>query len=468
MNTVDGDRPVAAPAGRVPASRVAVIGGGIAGLAAAHAVLAERDATHVTVFEANPRLGGMIRTSPFAGVDIDEGPDAFLARVPWARQLASEVGLADELVPPDAARAAVWWNGLHPIPQGLLLGMPTDVMALARSRLLSWTGKLRAATEPFRRRTDISDDSLGSFVRRRFGHQVHLRLVDPLIGSIYAADTNHFSLQAVPQIAELAGTSRSVLLAARHRPAPPPGPVFLTPAGGMESLVRSTAARVRAMGGELRTAAPVSTVEADGGRWRVDGAPFDHVILACPARAAAQLLTEGAPAAAGLLRRIATADVALVTLAVAAADWPARLHGMSGYLVPKPRQRLVTAVSFGSQKWQRWAVPGRVVLRISLGRDGLPVLHLTDEQLAAAAVGDVGRHLGFDLAPTDVRISRFSGAFPQYRPHHAQLVADAEAALPAGLGLAGASYHGIGIPACVRSGMQAAGRAVTYGRLLAD
>ncbi len=132
--------------------------------------------------------------------------------------------------------------------------------------------------------------------------------------------------------------------------------------------------------------------------------------------------------------------------------------------MPKPRQRLVTAASFGSQKWAHWQVPGKVVLRISLGRDGLPVLHLTDEELVAAAVDDTSRHLGVALQPVDVRVSRFPSAFPQYRPHHAALVADAEAALPAGVALAGASYHGIGIPACIRSASNAASRVVEHLR----
>ena len=163
-----------------------------------------------------------------------------------------------------------------------------------------------------------------------------------------------------------------------------------------------------------------------------------------------------------MLRRIPTADVALLTLAVDAADWPSRLVGRSGYLVPKPRQRLVTAASFGSQKWAHWQLDHQVILRVSLGRDGLPVLHLPDEQLLAGALSDVGRHLGFDLQPRDVRISRFPGAFPQYRPHHGEVISGVEAGLPGGLALAGASYHGIGIPACVRSGTAAASRVLEH------
>jgi oxygen-dependent protoporphyrinogen oxidase len=176
---------------------IAVVGGGIAGLAAAHAAI--EGGAQVTLFEASARLGGMIRTTPFAGRPaIDEGADAFLARVPWAVDLARKVSLADSLTSPAAGKAAVFWNRLHDIPEGLLLGLPTDIGGLARSRLLSLRGKARAGLEVLIPRTDTAPDSIGKYVRARFGNQVHERLVDPLIGSIYAADTDDFSLVAVP------------------------------------------------------------------------------------------------------------------------------------------------------------------------------------------------------------------------------------------------------------------------------
>ncbi len=439
------------------ARRVAVVGGGIAGLTAAHALTAK--GAEVVLFEGDDRLGGKLRTSPFAGHDaIDEGPDAFLARLPWATSLAQQVGLGDTLVSPASGKAAVWWNGLHDIPQGLLLGMPTDVLALAKSKLISWPGKLRAATEPFRPRTSLDDDSLGGYVRTRFGDEVHTRLVDPLVGSIYAADTDHFSLAAVPQIADLAGSARSILVAGRKMPAPSSaaGPMFYAPSGGMGAFATAVAESATVAGAELRAGASVTELSADGEGWRVDGQAFDRVLLACPPAAAARLLIAVAPDAAATLSTIPVADVAMVTLAVPAADWPDRLRPMSGYLVPKPMQRLVTAASFGSQKWPHWAVPGSVVLRISLGRDGLPVLHLSDHDLLQAAVAEVGHHLGLDLTPTAHRVTRWAGAFPQYRPHHAATVASIEAALPGGMALAGAGYHGIGVPACIRSAQNAA------------
>ena len=204
------------------ARRVAVIGGGITGLAAAQA-LADQGRRRSCCSRATTAWAASCapRRSP-GTTAIDEGPDAFLARLPWGTALARQVGLGDTLVSPAAGKAAVWWQQLHDIPQGLLLGMPTDVLALAKSKLISWPGKLRAATEPFRPRTSLDADSLGAFVRSRFGDEVHLRLVDPLVGSIYAADTDHFSLAAVPQIADLAGKARSILVAGRKMPKPSP------------------------------------------------------------------------------------------------------------------------------------------------------------------------------------------------------------------------------------------------------
>jgi len=454
--------------------RVAVVGGGIAGLAAAHALVTQREAEHqpgVVVFERDHRFGGKLRTSPFAGHPaIDEGADAFLARIPWATELARSVGLEEQLVAPDARSAAVWWGALHTIPEGLLLGMPTEILALARSGLLSWPGKLRAATEPFRRRSSLEPDSLGQFVRARFGSEVHYRLVDPLVGSIYAADTDQFSLAAVPQIADVAARGRSVLITGRRTPraSPAAGPVFQTPSEGMGALAAATAAVVVAAGGELRAQTAVDRLERDGRGWRVNDEYFDGVVLAAPALAASRLLVDHSPLAAGVLAAIPTADVALVTVALDAAEWPARLAGMSGYLVPKPMQRLVTAASFGSQKWAHWATPGSVILRISLGRDGLAALHLSDEQLLTAAMDEVGQHLGFAMQPISNRITRWPSAFPQYRPHHTTHIEAAQQALPSGIALAGASYHGIGVPACIRSGQQAAEVMYTFLHSVAE
>lgn len=435
--------------------RVAVIGGGITGLAAAQAIVGS--GASVTLFEAGGRFGGMVLTTPFAGHPaIDEGADAFLARVPWAVDLARKVALGDALVSPAIGKAAVWWNGLHDIPEGLLLGLPTELASLARSPLISRRGKLRAATEVLRRRTDIAADSIGGYVRSRFGNEVHERLVDPLIGSIYAADTDDFSLAAIPQLFEVASHSRSVLLASRRPATAASGPVFHAPSGGVGQLIDAVSTAVAADGGDLRFDADISELAIDGDDWRVDGELFDGVVLACPAGAAAKLLTTVDPSVSATLTTIPTVGVALVTLAMPAHGWPVRLLGLSGYLVPKPQQRLVTAVSFASQKWAHLASDDHVILRVSLGRDGLSALHLSDDDLLADVLDELNLHLQFDAQPIAVRVSRWPNAFPQYRPHHGSTIAAVERSLPSGITLAGASYHGIGIPACIRSGQHAA------------
>jgi oxygen-dependent protoporphyrinogen oxidase len=441
--------------------RVLVVGAGIAGLAAAHE-LTRRGDVAVEVWEAGDRVGGKLATSPFAGVDhVDEAADAFLVRIPSAIGLAREVGLGDDLTHPEPAGAAVWHDRLHDIPGGMVLGVPTAVMPFARSGLLSWKGKLRASLEPFLPATD-PDDSIGKLVRARFGDEVHERLVDALVGSIYATDTDRSSLAAVPQLADLASNHRSLLLGARAAkttapPRDPGAPVFAAPRTGLGGLAAATAAAVRAAGGDIATGRPVSSIDRDGDAWRVDDEPFDAVILATPAEATGPLLRGFAPAAADVLDGFEHADVVMVRLAVPGDSWPERLHGRSGYLVPKPDQRHVTAVSFASQKWAHWRPDdGRQLLRVSLGRDGLPIMHLDDDAIVDATVTEVGRHLELDLQPTDLAISRWHGAFAQYRPHHGARVERIVAALPAGVEVAGASYRGIGVPACIADGRRAA------------
>ncbi len=459
--------------------RVAVIGGGITGLAAAHRALTmpdlpEDQRPHVDLYEADDRVGGRIDSATFAGVaGVDLGADAVLARVPDAVGLAEEVGLGDELVSPEPVGAAVWNGELYDIPDGLVLGVPGQVLPIARSGLLSWRGKLRAALEPLVPSTSLEPDSIGSFVRARFGDEVHERLVDPLVGGIYATDTDNFSLAEVPQLDGLAHRGRSVLLAARSMrqgagtATAAAAPVFATPRGGMRALADATARAVEKAGGRILTGATVTGIEREGSGWRLVGAdgaadadPYDALVLTVPARAAAALLAPTAPSASGLLAEAETADVAMVLLHVAADDWPAALRGRSGYLVPKPVQRAVTAVSFASQKWGHWRPPdGGEILRVSIGRDGAPALHLSDDELVDRALDDLRLHVGRRFRPLSRRVVRWPGAFAQYRPHHRSWVQRIDAELPGGIHVAGSSYRGIGIPACVRDGRATAERA---------
>jgi oxygen-dependent protoporphyrinogen oxidase len=450
--------------------RILVIGGGITGLATAVG-LCDHGAGEVVLSEADDQLGGKIRSSDFAGISsVDEGPDAFLTRGGEAIGYAARLGITD-LVAPATASAAIWYprrsRSLHPIPGGLVLGVPAALRPIATSSLLTLKAKLRAGLEPLIPRTSLEPDALGQYMRARLGSEVHERLIDALIGSIYASDTDKSSLAAVPQVANLARSHRSLLVAARRMRATAPKkssePIFAAPHTGMQTLVDRSAAVITAAGGEIRLGRAVTEISpAVEGGWLVDGERFDQVIVTVPAEAAAPLLTEVAPEAARLLAQSQHASVTMVTLAIPADQWPERLSSMSGYLVPKPVQDTVTATSFGSQKWSHWShSEGHQILRISLGRAGLDLHNLDDEQILQHAVDEVSTHIETPLSPTASRITRWMRAFPQYQPRHHEWVTATENLLPVGLHLAGASYRGIGIPTCMRDADRAVTRALS-------
>jgi len=448
---------------------VAVVGGGVAGLAAAWE-LSRREA-EVTVFEPG-RLGGRIQTSPFCGHGVDTGADAFLSRVPDALQLARELGLEDELVAPAASRALLWAGGrLRPLPEGLVLGAPTRLRSLATAGILSPTGLARAGLDLVLPATAWPDDmAVATLVGRRFGRQVAERLVDPLIGGIHAGRTDDLSLQATaPQLARAARHHRSLLLGLRRLPSPPPGPVFLAPRGGMGRLIeRLVEALVER--GVANEAVAVTAVGGKGAQVVVEpfGA-FDAAVLATPGPVTAGLVHDTAPEAAGEVAAIPNASVVLVTLAYArqALAVPA---GASGWLVPRREGRLMTACSLGSAKWPHWSDPETMVLRVSAGRAGdLRAMQLDDETVVDRLQAEVGQALGTTLAPIAWRVTRWPEAFPQYQVGHLERVARIDDTLRRSLpsvALAGASYRGSGIPACIASGRRAAAQlvAINQGR----
>lgn len=439
--------------------KVAVIGAGIAGLAAAWEL---RQAAGVTVFDPDP-AGGRIRTAPFRGLPVDEGPDAFLTRVPEAVSLCRELGIDGELVAPVAGRTMLWYRDrLRPLPEGLVLGVPRQLGPLAASGILSPVGLGRAALDlVLPRRRAPRGLTVRDLVADRFGSQVADRLVDPLVGGIHAGSTADLAAaEVVPQLVAAAERSRSLLLGLRQAaPSGPAGPVFLAPRGGMARLVEALVEQLRGAGAEFVTQAARSVRRERDGRLRVGpgGEVFDAVVIATPAATAAALVADGA--AAGLAS-IPRASVALVTMAVSGVDVP---EGVNGFLVPAGEGRLMTACSFASSKWPHWAAPGETVLRVSAGRyRGPSPLSLDDETLASRLAGEVAAALGRRLSVSEWRVSRWPDAFPQYRPGHRDLVARAEADLRRNLprvALAGASYQGSGIPACIASGRRAARQA---------
>lgn len=453
--------------------RVVVVGAGITGLTAAYAIASRDPEAVVTVLEAKSRFGGNIRTTPFAELPaVDEGPDAFLVRIPYAMQLVQELGFTEnDLTAPATGSAYVWHKKLHSIPGGLMLGVPGEIMPIAKSGLLTPWGKLRAGIEPFLPARDPRD-SIGNLIRGRFGNEVHERLVDPLIGSIYASNTDHISIQSVPQLAALADGQRSLLLAVRAQkksaaaPSGQPPAIFATPRDGIGALVDALVARCSALSVNLVTDSPVTVIEP-GYKVHTENAAFDAdaVIIASPAKHSAPIMRSIDHDVAELLGGWSHVGVVIATLRVAGSEFPAHLTG-SGYLVPKKDQQKVTAVSFASNKWSHWQPQdGSKIIRVSLGQDGNPVGDMDDKTVLTTVLSDLKRHLNVSFNPSEVRISRWDDAFPQYRPGHFDRVQTIEQSLAAkapGLFLAGASHRGIGIPACVQQARAAAEKVIAH------
>jgi protoporphyrinogen/coproporphyrinogen III oxidase len=449
--------------------RVTVVGGGITGLAAAFE-LAGAGAS-VTVLEADDRLGGKILTTDLDGRPVDCGPDMFLARVPWGLELVGELGLTGELIQPATGAAWVWARGrARRLPEGMVLGVPTSVAAVARSGILGPGAVARAGLDLVRPRyryragqswgapgptvpwsQDPDDIAVGAVVRHRFGRAVNERLVDPLLGGINAGQTDRLSLAAsAPQLVEVFTKHRSLLRGLRAQraanPPDPTAPVFHSLAGGMQRLVDVLVDRLRAGGVELRTGAAVDSV------------PDGPVVLAVPAHAAARLVPDDI---APLFARIAHASVAVLAIDLPDSAIPEPLAG-SGLLVPRPEGRLTTAVTMASTKWPSIAVPGRTTLRVSAGRIGDDrAMQLDDAQLLVEIARELRELLGVRADPVAVRISRWPQSFPQYEPGHLGRVAHLEQVVAAwrpDIALAGAAYRGVGIPACIRQGREAARR----------
>ncbi|MGC9666548.1 protoporphyrinogen oxidase [Planosporangium sp. 12N6] len=447
--------------------RIVVVGGGISGLAAAHR-LVERGAEVVLVEQAD-RLGGKLHTGEIAGEPVELGAEAFALRDPegnpsGAVDLVNAVGLADSLVYPTIGRAALAVAGrLRPMPAGTLMGVPGDPAALDGV----------AAADPERDRDEGrpllgagADVAVGALVRERLGDEVADRLVDPMLGGVYAGRADGLSLATtMPALAAtarrehtLTGAVRAALVA---RPAST-GPVFGTLIGGVGRLVSAVADRLGAA--DVRMGLPVREITRDGTGWRVtvgstrepESIGADAVVLATPAAPAARLLADVAPDAGALVGVLDYASVALVTLALPETDLPE----LSGLLVPATEGYAVKAATFFDRKWAHLRRPGLTLVRTSLGRYGDErVLQRDDADLAALAHAELGTLLGRPLpAPVGARVQRWGGALPQYTPGHLDRVAAVRAGLPATVAVAGAAYDGVGIPACIRSGQVAADR----------
>jgi oxygen-dependent protoporphyrinogen oxidase len=476
---------------------IVVVGGGITGLAAAYylrKIAGEAGLpARVAIVEASERLGGKIDTLRKDGFVIEKGPDSFLARKKAILDLAADLGIEDELVPinPSGKKSFIVFRGkLHPMPDGLMLGIPTEIAPMLRTGLLSPAGKLRAGLDfvlPARRGGD--DESIGEFLTRRLGREIVERIAEPLLAGIYAGELDKLSLRATfPQFREAELKHGSLILglrrALKRRPAPAagshPSPAdailarfrgapFLNFRRGLATIVE---ALERALAGAEwrrgRKAAALRRAEAGGAgpRYTVvldDGEELaaDAVVVTAPAYDAEALLREHVDC--GMLRSVRYASVANIVLAFDKASFGREFNG-SGFLVPRTEGRQITACTWTSTKWLHTSPPDKVLLRCYVGRSGdEDAVSLPDEQLIRLVRRDLEELIGVTAAPVMVEITRLFRSMPQYPVGHVEAMRDFRrklaAALP-GVWATGAAFDGIGVPDCIRQARETAEAAI--------
>ncbi len=468
---------------------VLVVGGGITGLTAAHALA--RDGIPVTLVEAAPRLGGKIATERVDDLVLEQGPDSFLSTRPAAVTLCRELGLGDDLVGTTGTRTVyIRHRGeLVPMPEGLGLVLPTKVMPFARTRLFSWPEKVRMAKDlVWPRMLPEGDIAVGAFLRRRLGSPLVERLAGPLVGGVYGTPIDELSLDAVvPQLRTAEREHRSLLLAgladgramrhamapraaaadaartAGHPPPPKPLGVFVSLRDGMQTLVDALEGALAAAGVVIRPGLEVRSLGRAGtgvAAWLDDGmlARFDGAILAVPAPVAGRLVAGEAPGATAALDAVPHGTSILVTLAYRGDHVGRDLDG-HGYLIPAGEGGPISACTWSSRKWPGRAPADTLLARLFV-RDEGAATSLPEADLVTAARAEVERTLEVSGRPDLVRVSRWDRAMPRYTVGHLDRVAAIEEAMTAwpAVTVAGASYRGVGLPDCIVQATAAAER----------
>lgn len=444
-------------------STVAIVGGGISGLMCARRL--GQQGINVTLFEAAPSLGGQIRTATVAGHLVDMGAEAVHVSAPGMKTLLTELGLADDLITSNPGMSWLWTQrGLRRLPAGVGPSGPRRLRPVLRSGVMSIAGLLRAGLEPLIPRRALNGDiGVGDFVSQRFGRQVVERFVDPVLGSLHAGNVNKLSLRAItPELAAIADARGSVMMSRRGQKSGPPMS-FATWANGLPTLIERLIVDTDV---EVRTSTPVNSVRTlPNGRYQlqiIGGLVMeaDAVILAVPARIAADLLRPLSQNAADMLKKIRYASVAtaIVTYPRAGVKGVRALSG-TGLLVPSARRRLLKAATFLTTKWPHLADPNYFLVRLSSGRvDEREIEKLNDAALVARLHSDLVDATGITAEPAQFYVQRWPEAIPQLEVGHLELVAKVREDLSRhpGVMLAGSSYDGLGITACMRSGERAA------------
>lgn len=451
--------------------RVAVLGGGVSGLAAALHVLEAREQRgrdlDVALYERGPRAGGCVQTLQDSGYTMELGPDSLLVDKPAARALLAKLNLEEQLVAmrPEYRGSRIVHRGrLRPIPSEFRLFTPTSLPALLKSGIFSPAGIARAAMEPFiPARTGTEDESLASFVTRRFGREVLDRLAQPLIGGIYSGDPQRLSMRAtLPQFLEMERKYGSLVRAMAKAASGANGsaPQLMSLRGGLQTIVDALHSRV---GPAAHLSSEVRELSRTSAGWTIafnDGstAQADAIVCALPAYAAARILRGVDAELADLLERIRYNSIATVNLAYDAADLPA-LPRTPGFVVPAIEGRRITAATISTQKYPDRSPQDGVLLRAFIGGALQPQLvELADAQLAQIARDEFAGLLGISAEPRFAVTRRWMRLLPEYGVGHVPLVASVEqrTAAVGGLALAGSAYHGVGIPDCIATGESAA------------
>lgn len=464
--------------------RVVIVGGGITGLALAHALEKAEESCPVVLLEGGTHLGGNIQTVRHNGFVIDTGPDSWVATKPHATRLAREVGLGDELIGTRADTRKVyivWKRELHPMPEGLVLGVPTEWKPMVDSSLLDVDSKLRALLDlvvPKKDLTGDHDESIGSFVSRRLGSDITERIAGPLLGGIFAGDPESLSIKAcVPQFVEAEQKYGSLVMAMRalreqrkqqaaegEREAS----AFLSLKRGLGDLVVNVAHKLR--DAEVRTgeaAVGLGRLEPGDprGLWAVTTSKgetlhADDVALTVPAHVASRLVADVEPSLASELGEVGYVSTATIFLAFRKYDVRHPLDAV-GFLVPKAEGRPILACTFVSSKWDHRAPSGQVLLRVFVGGAGQEhILDRSDDELVQIAREQLQDLLGIDRPPVFSKVFRYEKASPQPTVGHLvrmRNILEHVASLP-GLHVGGNGYVGTGIPDAVRQGEEIAGR----------
>ena len=470
--------------------RIAIVGGGISGLSAAFTLEKHRIAgapLEYALFEASPRLGGVLVTERVDGCLLEAGPDSFLTEKPWASDLCREVGLGDQLIGSNDAdrKTYIVVNGkLVAIPDGLMFMVPTKIAPTVLSPLFSAAAKLRMAREWFHPpRKAEGDETVAAFVERHYGPEMVDRLADPLLSGVYGGEARELSVRAVlPRFAEMEaqhGSLGRAMLAARKRmgqtPKGPPKPLFTSLKNGMQQLVDAILTRVPASA--LHAHRPVQAIQPQNSGWVVSAGyasdRFDAVIVATPALVAAELLQMVRGDLAAELQGIKYTSSVTVNLGYDQGVRASLPPGF-GFLVPRSEGKHILAATFVHNKFPHRAPNDRALLRCFIGgARNEEALQSSDEQVVTMVREDLQQIINLTASPLFAHVYRWRGAMAQYGVGHLERLQRIDGLLLQfpGLALAGNGYRGIGVPDCVRSGTEAANKsllAVGFAEVLAS